>query len=270
MKPLIQSLQNPRIKELVRLRESRTRRRSGKILIDGVRETLAAIRAGVEIEEVFFAEGKEDSSIGSIPRDLSSGLPSERLQPVTDQVFERICYGDRDSGLVAVAKPPGTELARLNASHQSLVIVLDQPEKPGNVGAVLRTASAAGVDAVILCDATCEVFNPNAIRASLGTIFSVPLAAGSFDETVAWLQCRKMQVFRACVDGAVGLWDCNFTGAAAIIFGSEAHGLGPRWRDIEGSALKIPMVGTADSLNLSISAAVVMYEAVRQQSAFKG
>lgn len=262
MKPIIESLQNPKVKHALRLRDSRTRRRSGQILIDGIREIEVARRAGVALETIFYPLGDDGNPVAPPSMDA---WPESPLQPVSDRVFEKLAYGERASGAVAVAQAPELDLEKLQLPERPLVLVLDRVEKPGNIGAVARTAATAGADALVLTDPACEVFNPNAIRASLGTVFSLSIAVCSADRLADWLEASAIRLVRACVDGAVSMWDIELGGSLAIALGSEAHGLGPEWNRPQWPAVQIPMKPGADSLNLSVSAAVLCYEAIRQR-----
>lgn len=269
MKPIIESLQNPKIKATLRLRDSRFRRRSGQILIDGVREIDQARKAGVQIVSLFYATQTEGNDH---PEGVFDGIGSpEILQPVSQRVLDKISYGERNSQAVAIAHAPEKSLAQLHLPENPLLVVLDSAEKPGNVGAVARTAYTAGANAMLLSDPRCELFNPNAIRASLGTVFALPIAVASGQDCRQWLAERRIRVFCARVDAQVCMWECNFRGALAIALGSESHGLGSQWTPGPGvSEVGIPMVPQADSLNLSVSAAILCYEAIRQrQEAFE-
>lgn len=262
MKPIIESLQNPRVKHALRLRDSRWRRRAGQILIDGVREIEVARRAGIVPETIFYQIGDDGNPV---PPPSMDDWPASVLQPVSDRVFEKLAYGERNSGAVAIAPVPKLDLESLRLPSEPLVLLLDRVEKPGNIGAVARTAATAGADALVLTDPACEVFNPNAIRASLGTVFSLPIAVCSAGRLPEWLAESGIRLVRACVDGAVSMWDIELRGPLAIALGSEAHGLGPEWNRAEWPAVQIPMRPGADSLNLSVSAAVLCYEAIRQR-----
>lgn len=263
MKPIIESLQNPKIKLAQRLRDSRSRRRTGQILVDGIREIDVAYRAGVALEIIFYPITDDGRAVAPPPM---VSWPGSLLQPVNERVFEKIAYGQRMSQAVAIAQAPNLELEKLRLPLEPLVLVLDQVEKPGNIGAVARTAATAGADALILTDPACEVFNPNAIRASLGTVFSLPIAVCAASRLESWLKVAGIRLVRACVDGAVSMWNVELRGPLAIALGSEAHGLGPEWNRAEWPAVQIPMKPGADSLNLSVSAAVLCYEALRQRS----
>ncbi len=181
-------------------------------------------------------------------------------------MFEKLAFGARAEGVVAVAATPQASLADLVLRENDLVVVLEGVEKPGNVGAVLRSADATGAGAVIVADGRTDLFNPNAIRASLGTIFTVPVAEASSRETLEWLRRRGFSILAARVDGSVVYTEADFKGAAAIVLGSEADGLTDVWSGEGIEALRLPMLGVADSLNVSVTAAVVLYEAVRQRS----
>ena len=269
MKPVIESLQNPTVKLVQRLRDSRARRRTGRILIDGLREIEVARRSGVPLETIFYPLGDDGNPV---PPPSMDQWPAELLQPVSDRVFEKIAYGQRVGEAVAVALAPELDLEKLSSKlpAEPLVLVLDQVEKPGNIGAVARTAATAGAGGLILTDPACEVFNPNAIRASLGTVFSLPIAVCSAVRLANWLDESGIGLVRACVDGAVSMWQIPLRGPLAIALGSEAHGLGTQWNRPQWPAVQIPMKPGADSLNLSVSAAVLCYEALRQRRSAAG
>lgn len=261
MKPTIQSPQNQQIKLVSKLRDAGTRRQTGCFIIDGLQEIERAIAEGIQIDCVYFA-----GEVASLHGNLQRKLQPEQLQPVSSNVMRKIAYGDRESGLVAVAKAPSLGIERLLvASKTPLILVLDRIEKPGNLGACLRTAAATGADAVILTNPICDVFNPNAIRASRGCLFSVPLAVATIDEVMRLCGQSKIPIFTARVDGELDFWQVDFRGGAAIVFGNEAAGLQAAWGPSKCKSIVIPMAGDTDSLNVSISAAVTLYEAVRQR-----
>ncbi len=261
MKPIIQSPQNPQIKLAMKLRDASARRETGKFIIDGVQEILRALKSGIEIECLYF--GGEGAPL---PFGLADRLGQEKLQPVSTLAMRKLVYGDRDSGLVAVAKAPNLELSRLQfTTEKPMLLVLDRIEKPGNIGACLRTAAATGTDAVILTNPICDVFNPNAIRASRGSLFSVPIAVATADEVKSLCADLEIPLYTARVDGEVGLWEADFRRGAAIVLGNEAQGLQTNWTSAECTSMVIPMHSHTDSLNVSISAAITLYEAVRQR-----
>jgi len=264
--PLITSLKNPRVQEAVRLRAGRQRRKRGCCLIEGTRELQRAARAGVRWREVFACQPLCDHPAA---RELIDQLLAGRvpLHWVTPEVYEKLAYGQRSEGILAVAQTPHRTLAELPLSSCPLVAVLEGVAKPGNVGAVIRTADAAAVDAVILADAATDLYNPNAIRASLGTIFTLPVSTASAIETRAWLQQHGLQVLAARVDAQPAYTQVDFTRPTAIVLGSESSGLSAVWQAGQVTPVRLPMRGVADSLNVSAAAAVLLFEAARQRDA---
>ena len=183
---------------------------------------------------------------------------------VSESVIERLAFGDRMDGVVAVARSPERKLEDLVLPACPLVAVLEGVEKPGNVGAVLRSADCAGVSAMILADGRTDLYNPNTIRASLGTIFTVPTCAAPTAAVCDWLHAKKLSIFAARVDAKLDYTAADFTRSAAIVLGSEAAGLSNAWTD-GVTPIRLPMLGAADSLNVSAAAAVLFYEALRQR-----
>jgi RNA methyltransferase, TrmH family len=281
--PTITSLQNPRVKDTVRLRDRRHREKQGRILIDGARELRRAIEAGVKLIETFVCEPLCD---GHDARHLVAALPQcgGEIWSVTEAVFERLAFGGRAEGVLGVAEMPRPTLATLSASWGGsstvgwdgsstatptaapLVAVLEGVEKPGNVGAVLRSADAAGVSAVIVADGRTDLYNPNAIRASMGTIFTMPICQAESREVLAWLRERRFSIVTARVDGSTPYTETDYRRATAIVLGSETAGLSPIWTGDDVHAVRLPMLGAADSLNVSVTAAVLFYEALRQRA----
>jgi TrmH family RNA methyltransferase len=260
----IASPANPRVRAAAELRERRERDRTGRILVDGARELLRALDAGVAIETIFLCEPLcRTDACRSLLRRIGAADP--RLIRVSERAFQKVAFGDRAEGVVAVAVRPTTGLGGLRIPAEALIAVVEAVEKPGNLGAIVRTADGAAVDALIAADPRTDLFNPNGIRASLGTVFSVPLAAASTTETLAWLRDREMRIVVARVDGTDLHTETDLRGAVAIVLGSEAGGLGPAWAGPDVSAVRLPMLGMADSLNVSVAAAVLFYEARRQR-----
>lgn len=267
--PLITSLQNTRVKNAAKLRDRRGREQQGRMLIEGIREVSRAVEAGVAIVELFYCEAFiRDTSSQHLLAKLRGGRAE--LLPVSEAVMEKLTFGQRGEAIVAVAIPPHGALAELLARIDKsrplghVVAVLERIEKPGNVGAVLRTADAAGIGALIIADGGTDLFNPNAIRASLGAIFTLPVCAATSDETLAWLRTNRFQILAARVDGASNYTAANYTAPTAIVLGSEADGLTDRWRASDIAPIALPMLGQVDSLNISAAAAVLFYEALRQ------
>ena len=180
-------------------------------------------------------------------------------------VLAKVAFGDRSDGVVAVVEAPVTALEDIELAADGLVVVVEGVEKPGNLGAILRSADGAGATALIAAEPGTDLFNPNAIRASLGTIFAIPVVSAGSAETLAWLIERGVRPFATVVDATTAYTDADLTGAVAVVLGSEAGGLGPTWDDPAVLAISIPMAGIADSLNVSVAAAIVLYEAVRQR-----
>jgi TrmH family RNA methyltransferase len=290
---MITSTQNPRVKAAARLRDARQRAKQQRIIIDGARELLRALQAGVEVNEVFVCEALCRSDDCHRLLNMLSDAHSAEIVHVAHKVFEKLAFGARAEGVVGVARAPALSLADI-ARHigessaadphsrpgqprpRGLIAVLEGVEKPGNLGAVLRTADAAGVSALILADGATDLYNPNAIRASLGTIFAVPVCAASSNDAVSWLRANNLAIYAARVDAEVEYTAADFTRPCAIVLGSEANGLSDHWREHSAptdatanassiKAIKLPMFGVADSLNVSTSAAVLFYEALRQR-----
>jgi TrmH family RNA methyltransferase len=262
--PTLASPSNPRIKAAVRLRERRERDATGLTLIDGARELRRALDAGVDVVEAFVCEPLVAGE------DARAAIDALRRRDVTittttEPAFAKLAFGDRSEGLVAVVRAPSLALDDLVVPAEPLIVVIEGVEKPGNVGAVLRSADGAGVDAVIAASPRTDLANPNVIRASAGTIFSVPMAAASTDEVRRWLVDRGIRIVAARVEGALDYTAADLTGAVAIVVGSEAEGLTSAWRGAEVVTIRLPMLGVADSLNVSVSAAILAYEARRQR-----
>ncbi len=260
----ISSLQNPRVKEAIRLRDGRHRRKQGRFLIDGARELRRAIGAKVPLVEVFVCE---PLCTGDEARLVLDALPDcgAELLHVDKSVFGKLAFGGRTEGVLGIGETPRPTLDDLSLPDQPLVAVLEGIEKPGNVGAVLRSADAAGISALIVADGRTDLYNPNAIRASLGTIFTLPVCQATAEETLTWLQRQRMQILAAQVDGSVPHTEVDYTTPTAIVLGSEAAGLSPVWNVDGVTAIRLPMLGIADSLNVSATAAVLFYEALRQR-----
>jgi TrmH family RNA methyltransferase len=260
----VTSTANPRVKAVAKLRDRRDRERAGRIVIDGARELRRALVSGVDVLEVYSSEPlcRSDDCAAVLQDVASRSIPRIELSP---EAFARIAYGERAEGVVGVAATPGTDLDRIALPGDALIAVLAGVEKPGNVGAVLRSADGAGISALVLADERSDLFNPNCIRASLGTVFTVPVAAASSADVLAWLRARRLGIVAARVEGSVEYTEVDLRGPTAIVLGAEATGLGPEWTGADIVAASLPMLGVADSLNVSASAAVLFYEALRQR-----
>lgn len=261
---MITSPKNPRVRVAADLRERRARDEAGRTLVDGARELDRALIGGAAVETVFVDEaGLTASGSETVAR---AGAAGAEIVPVSAAVLARLAYGDRAEGLVAVVAIPDQSLAALDLGSDPLVVVLEAVEKPGNLGAVLRSADAAGAEAVIVADPRTDLFNPNAIRASLGTIFALPVAAGTSAEVRAWLDEGEIAVVAARVGSSVPYTDADLRGPVALVLGSEADGLTDAWTGDRVTSVALPMHGVGDSLNVSITAAVLLYEARRQRA----
>ena len=267
--PALSSRQNPRFKAALALRDARERRERRRLLVDGTREIGRALDAGLDVVEAWVApERVRSQEAGALLPRLRSARAE--LLTTTPALLGALAYGDRDDGIVIVATEPATDLGRLSLPERPLVAVVEQVEKPGNLGALMRSADGAGVDAVIVADALCDPWNPNAIRASQGTIFSLPMAVCTSAEALAWLRQQGIAIVTARVDGTVDYDAVDLRGGVAIVVGAETTGLGAAWSGEDVTAVRIPMLGLADSLNVSASAAVLFYEARRQRRAATG
>jgi TrmH family RNA methyltransferase len=264
--PAITSLTNPRVKAAVRLRDRREREATGLTLIDGARELRRALSAGASVQTAFVARSNvrsEDAraALQDVERRITD------IVEVSEAVFAKLAFGDRSDGFVAIVRTGSTNLESLRLMPgEPLVVVVQGIEKPGNLGAILRTADGAGASAVIAADPLTDLFNPNAVRASLGTIFSMPIAAGSTAATLDWLTTRGITPIAARVDAATPYTEVDMRRPVALVLGSEATGLSGGWDDPRVTPVAIPMLGTVDSLNVSVAAAIMLYEAVRQRT----
>ena len=259
------SLTNPRVKAAVRLRDRRERETTGLTIVDGSRELSRALDAGIEIDEAFVCDAlvrtpETRDVVGRLAATVGS-------TPVSEAVIAKLAFGDRSDGVVAIIRSPSTSLDRLDPGPSALVVVVEGLEKPGNLGAILRTADGAGAGAVVAADPRTDLYNPNAIRASLGTIFAVPVAAAPSPVVLEWLAGTGTRIVAARVDAERPYTDADLRGPVALVLGSEAEGLRSTWDDPRVEPVRIPMHGAADSLNVSVAAAVLLYEAVRQRSA---
>lgn len=258
----ITSLQNPRVKQIVQLSKARERREQGLVVVEGAREIGLALEAGYEPEIVYVCQ--EIYAKSEYPELLSRIVPS-RILAFSQAVFEKVAYREGSDGLIALIKPKEHRLDQLLLNDNPFIIVLESVEKPGNLGAVLRTADAAKVDAVVICDPLTDLYNPNAIRSSVGCLFTVPVAVCSSKECLDWMKANKIQSFAAELQASEWYHECDFKGPSAILMGAEADGLTDFWLENADKRIKIPMRGVIDSLNVSVSTAVLTYEAMRQR-----
>lgn len=262
---LIDSPANPRIRAAVALRERRDRDATGLTLVDGGREARRAIDAGIEVETAFVCAAllTSDDARGAVNA-LARAQGRRELVAVGGRAFEKLAYGDRSDGIVLVVRPRVRTLADLDLPDEPLVVITEDVEKPGNVGAILRSADGAGAHAVIAVGGT-DLFNPNVIRASVGTVFSVPVVAAPVDEVATWLRARGLRIVATRVDSPTLHVDADLRGPLALVLGNEAEGLSAAWQGDGVTSIRLPMEGVADSLNVSAAAAILLYEAWRQR-----
>lgn len=253
----ITSAQNPRIKALLALQEkSRLRREKGLFVVEGRREVGHCAESGYRISTLFVCP--EIYGEGCLPE-------ADSVVEVPASLYDRIAYRGGTEGIIAEIYSRTTRLEDLDLPENPLVAVLESVEKPGNLGAVLRTADAAGVDAVLVCDPLTDLYNPNLIRSSLGGIFTVPCVACSSEEAISYLKARGIQILTAQLQDSSWYYDTDMRRGTAIVIGTEDKGLTDVWREAADAHIRIPMLGALDSLNASVSAAILLFEAVRQR-----
>lgn len=261
---LITSTQNAHVKQAARLRERRQREKQGRILIEGARELARASTGGVQFIEAFVCEPLAVSADAQLAIERLRESAA-RLFAVTPPVFAKLAFGERAEGVIGVAHTPRRTLAQLPLPEPPLLAVVEDIEKPGNLGAMLRTADAAGVSALIAVGRGTDFYNPNVIRASLGTVFSLPVCVAETQDTLDFLRRRAFRIYAARVDAATLYTAADFRGPSAIVLGSESAGLSSVWRADDVTPICLPMRGAPDSLNVSAAAAVLFYEALRQR-----
>ena len=270
---IITSTQNAKVKHVVALQQkSAQRRKEGLFVVEGRRELMHCLEAGYEIAECFVLDKLADLA------DLADLAPLGSLESlvslVSPQVYEKMAYRGSTEGVIAVVRERQRSLEDLQLSASPLIIVLERVEKPGNLGAVLRSADAAKADAVmadavIICDPLTDLYNPNLIRSSIGAIFSVPCVACSSEDCIAFLKARGIQILTAQLQDSSLYYDTDMLRGTAIVMGTESTGLTEVWRQAADAHIRIPMLGQLDSLNVSVSAAILLFEAVRQRNSKK-
>ncbi len=258
MSKKITSVANTHIKQCVALRKAQVRKKQGVTLVDGIKELNHAVKGGVRIEEIYVLNAKARGLAPLIKK-------AQSVFEITEAVYEKIAYGARGDGVVAIVRPKIYSLNNLNLNQDALCIVLENVEKPGNLGAILRTVDAAGAHCVFVCDQQTDIFNPNVVRASLGTVFTTKVISISSDELIDYLKAHKVSVCATTPDAAQVYHEADLSGAKAIVMGEEHKGLTDKWLKAADVKVSIPMGGTVDSLNVSVSTAVILYEAVRQR-----
>ena len=259
----ITSAQNPKIKTLLELQEkSKARRKEGLFVVEGRRELLHCVDAGYEPYAVFYCP----EIISNADFDAVVEKCDCNYYEIPQHLYDKVAYRGGTEGVIAELRCKEMSLEALQMKENPLVVVLEAVEKPGNLGAVLRSADASGVDAVIVCDPLTDMYNPNLIRSSIGAIFTVPVATASSEDTIEWLKANNIKIYTAQLQDSEWYYDTDMKGGTAIVMGTEATGLTNAWRKAADAHIKIPMLGKLDSLNVSVSAAILMFEAVRQRN----
>lgn len=264
---LIVSLQNPKVKEAVKLRERRVRDATGLFLIEGYRELKRASDAAIAIAHCFICP---ELFLGSNESTLIEQLAARGTEIITcaQHVFEKLSYRDRPDGLLGVAQQMRLSLNDLVLrKQQPLLIVAEAIEKPGNLGTILRSADGVGADGVIVCDRCTDIYNPNVVRASVGTLFSVPVVEASSDAALEWLRARNIAIAAATPSAQLEFTQADFAKPVAIAVGTEQLGLSEQWMRAADVQVRIPMRGVADSLNVATATTLLLYEVLRQRGA---
>jgi len=259
----ISSLTNPKIKNIVRLRQRKHRDEAGVTVVDGLKEIGCALKSSVNFVEVYICPPALSAQDGKIIEKLKSG--KAEIFETTQDVFDKITYGDRNDGALAVCETPNVSIGSIKPKANGLYLVLEQIEKPGNLGAVLRTADAVGVDGVFVCDPKTDLYNPNVIRSSIGAIFSVPVVKCSNAQAWDFLKRHKVTVAAAIPAAEKNFYTANLKDSTAVVLGSEEQGLTDFWINNADQQVSVPMNGQVDSLNVSVTAAIILYEAHRQR-----
>lgn len=281
----ITSAQNPKIKNLLLLQEkSKARKEQGLFVVEGRRELEHCLQAGYTVKTLFIckdlwpekllfpeasafflASGNNSFSGSELPNNPLSAESDVQVIEIPETLYRKVAYRESTEGILAEVEYKSLKLEDLRLSENPLVMVLERVEKPGNLGAVLRSADAAGVDAVIFCDPLTDLYNPNLIRASIGAIFTVPTVACTSEEAIAFLKAHDIQILTAQLQDSSLYYDVDMRRGTALVMGTEATGLTDLWRAAADAHIRIPMLGRLDSLNVSVSAAILLFEAVRQR-----
>lgn len=257
----ITSAQNPYIKSLLLLQEkAKARKQTGTFLIEGKREILLAIKGGYQINTLlFYSELITEKEINNLVQNTTD------LIEINKDIFEKLAYRESTEGVIAVANSKSFSLSDLKLKENPLLLIAEAPEKPGNIGALLRTADAANLDAVIIANPNGDLYNPNIIRSSVGCLFTNQIATGTTSEIIAFLKERKINFYCATLQNSNSYYTQDYTTPSAIVVGTEATGLSEEWREAATQNIIIPMQGEIDSMNVSVAAAILIFEAKRQR-----
>ncbi len=260
---MITSKSNPKIKNLIRLQKSSERKSQNLVPVEGMREIERALLSKWQAHSFFYCEELAGDLLVELKKLINQDCEKEQ---VSREIFEHIAYREGSDGLYALFKPKTLQLDAVQLPAKALVVVLEGVEKPGNLGAVLRTTDAAGVDAVIVCDPATDLYNPNVIRSSLGCVFSQQLVATSSQECIKWLKKNDIQIFCTALTASKDYLDVDLRPSTALVMGTEATGLSQQWLEASNQNIIIPMKGIADSLNVSVTTAIMVFEALRQRN----
>jgi RNA methyltransferase, TrmH family len=261
MHPLITSPQNPKIRNVIALEKSRERKNQNVFVVEGMKEVALAVGSGYVFRSIYFCPTIADE------KELSGlGLNPDLLIPVHESVFQKIAYRETTGGIIGVAEQKQHFLEDIRLSPNPLLLIIESVEKPGNLGALLRTADAAGIDAVIICDPQTDFYNPNVIRSSVGCVFTRQLASATTADTIQWLKRNGIRIYCTYLQASSLYHLADYTAPCAIVMGTEATGLSQMWIENSDVNIIIPMQGKIDSMNVSTAAAVVIFEAKRQRN----
>jgi RNA methyltransferase, TrmH family len=261
----INSLQNPSVKDWVLLTEkSRERKSQGLFIAEGLNEIRLCLNAGYQITSLIYCP--DFISTSDLFSNFESPEPAEVLIAVSKQVFQKLAYRKDVKNAIAIVKSRFTTFKDIPIASNPLFLVAESVEKPGNLGALLRSADASGATAVLVCDPTTDIYNPNVIRSSVGCVFTMPVVSGTVAEVQQFLLDRNVSVYTTFMEKAVSAWEADFTAATALVVGTENSGLSDSWRKPNFTNVNIPMFGKVDSLNVSVAAALLLYEAKRQRN----
>jgi TrmH family RNA methyltransferase len=261
----IASPQNASVKKMMQLKEKKKdRAQTGTFVLEGQRELEMAINGGYNIDSIFFYP--EFFSLQQVESLIKDSTQSPGIVEISKEVYQKLAYREKTEGVLAIAKAKSHELKNLSLPKNPLILVAEAPEKPGNIGALLRTADAANLDAVLIANPKSDIYNPNIIRSSVGCVFTVPIATGNTSEIIDFLEERKISIFAAALSAKAAYTKADFTGATALVVGTESTGLSDEWLSKADAQIIIPMEGSIDSMNVSVSAAILIFEAKRQRN----
>jgi len=256
---LITSTDNQKIKNLLKLEKSKERKLQGVAVVEGEKDIKAALKAGLRVQEIFYCP-----EFGN-PSPVDFGIEQKHIAAMSKEVFLEITRRENPDGYIAIILVRNYSLENIKLESNPLIVVVEGAEKPGNLGAILRTADAAGVDVIIFNDPQIDIYNPNAIRSSIGTIFNQQIVLADREQTISWLNKNKIKSFATSKKAEKIYFEHDFVGGTAFVLGAEHSGLSEEWKEEADEFIKIPMTGIVDSLNLSVSAGILLFEAVRQR-----